>query len=163
MLLLTSYTGQPINPWSRIYPEEMIQTGISAIDTMNRLEWKHLWGVVDLMVLQPVHCPCSELLTSYKGSTCYHKIHVCASVLVVVRKKSSTLRYCQILPLSNLLSTGECIIFMVKTCFFSRFIWGNQGSPDWEVFLNSKVFLQLHYVSFPKYQSLVVRRWIHHT
>lgn len=28
--------GQPINPWSRIYPEEMIQTGISAIDTMNR-------------------------------------------------------------------------------------------------------------------------------
>ena len=30
--------GQPINPWSRIYPEEMIQTGISAIDTMNRSE-----------------------------------------------------------------------------------------------------------------------------
>ena len=28
--------GQPINPWSRIYPEEMIQTGISAIDAMNR-------------------------------------------------------------------------------------------------------------------------------
>ena len=28
--------GQPINPYSRIYPEEMIQTGISAIDTMNR-------------------------------------------------------------------------------------------------------------------------------
>ncbi|KAJ3088609.1 Vacuolar ATP synthase subunit B [Quaeritorhiza haematococci] len=27
--------GQPINPFSRIYPEEMIQTGISAIDTMN--------------------------------------------------------------------------------------------------------------------------------
>lgn len=30
------FVGQPINPWSRIYPEEMIQTGISAIDTMNR-------------------------------------------------------------------------------------------------------------------------------
>ena len=30
-------TGQPINPWSRIYPEEMIQTGISAIDTMNSI------------------------------------------------------------------------------------------------------------------------------
>lgn len=30
------FLGQPINPWSRIYPEEMIQTGISAIDTMNR-------------------------------------------------------------------------------------------------------------------------------
>lgn len=29
--------GQPINPWSRIYPEEMIQTGISAIDTMNSI------------------------------------------------------------------------------------------------------------------------------
>eukprot|EP00053_Salpingoeca_punica_P005799 m.56583 g.56583 ORF g.56583 m.56583 type:complete len:508 (-) comp13400_c0_seq1:301-1824(-) len=29
--------GQPINPFSRIYPEEMIQTGISAIDTMNSI------------------------------------------------------------------------------------------------------------------------------
>lgn len=29
--------GQPINPWSRIYPEEMIQTGISAIDAMNSI------------------------------------------------------------------------------------------------------------------------------
>jgi len=26
--------GQPINPYARIYPEEMIQTGITAIDTM---------------------------------------------------------------------------------------------------------------------------------
>ena len=31
------YVGQPINPWSRIYPEEMIQTGISAIDGMNSI------------------------------------------------------------------------------------------------------------------------------
>lgn len=29
--------GQPINPESRIYPEEMIQTGISAIDIMNSI------------------------------------------------------------------------------------------------------------------------------
>jgi len=29
--------GSPINPFSRIYPEEMIQTGISAIDTMNSI------------------------------------------------------------------------------------------------------------------------------
>merc|ERR1712004_221967 len=29
--------GQPINPESRIYPEEMIQTGISTIDTMNSI------------------------------------------------------------------------------------------------------------------------------
>ncbi|KAI9141456.1 P-loop containing nucleoside triphosphate hydrolase protein [Paraphysoderma sedebokerense] len=29
--------GQPINPNSRVYPEEMIQTGISAIDTMNSI------------------------------------------------------------------------------------------------------------------------------
>ncbi|KAI8492919.1 V-type proton ATPase subunit B [Branchiostoma belcheri] len=29
--------GQPINPQSRIYPEEMIQTGISAIDCMNSI------------------------------------------------------------------------------------------------------------------------------
>jgi len=32
-----SHSGQPINPWSRIYPEEMIQTGISAIDVMNSI------------------------------------------------------------------------------------------------------------------------------
>merc|ERR1711935_378432 len=29
--------GQPINPFQRVYPEEMIQTGISAIDTMNSI------------------------------------------------------------------------------------------------------------------------------
>ena len=29
-LLCCVLPGQPINPWSRIYPEEMIQTGISA-------------------------------------------------------------------------------------------------------------------------------------
>ena len=29
--------GQPINPFSRIYPEEMVQTGISAIDVMNSI------------------------------------------------------------------------------------------------------------------------------
>ncbi|UYV79035.1 ATP6V1B2 [Cordylochernes scorpioides] len=32
-----SALGQPINPASRIYPEEMIQTGISAIDVMNSI------------------------------------------------------------------------------------------------------------------------------
>ena len=29
--------GSPINPFARIYPEEMISTGISAIDTMNSI------------------------------------------------------------------------------------------------------------------------------
>jgi len=29
--------GQPINPYKRVYPEEMIQTGISTIDTMNSI------------------------------------------------------------------------------------------------------------------------------
>lgn len=29
--------GQPINPFEREYPEEMIQTGISSIDTMNSI------------------------------------------------------------------------------------------------------------------------------
>lgn len=29
--------GQPINPCCRVYPEEMIQTGISSIDTMNAI------------------------------------------------------------------------------------------------------------------------------
>lgn len=46
---LLQNTGQPINPWSRIYPEEMIQTGISAIDTMNRLDFRNIYmffGVV---------------------------------------------------------------------------------------------------------------------
>jgi V-type H+-transporting ATPase subunit B len=32
-----SGAGSPINPYSRIYPEEMIQTGISTIDTMNSI------------------------------------------------------------------------------------------------------------------------------
>lgn len=32
-----SSPGQPINPQCRIYPEEMIQTGISAIDGMNSI------------------------------------------------------------------------------------------------------------------------------
>ena len=36
-LSLSLSLGQPINPWSRIYPKEMIQTGISAIDTMNSI------------------------------------------------------------------------------------------------------------------------------
>jgi hypothetical protein len=36
--LLTTYReGSPINPYSRIYPEEMIQTGISTIDVMNSI------------------------------------------------------------------------------------------------------------------------------
>jgi V-type H+-transporting ATPase subunit B len=29
--------GSPINPYARVYPEEMISTGISAIDTMNSI------------------------------------------------------------------------------------------------------------------------------
>jgi len=29
--------GQPINPFSRVYPQEMIQTGISSIDVMNSI------------------------------------------------------------------------------------------------------------------------------
>jgi len=29
--------GQPINPFNRDYPNEMIQTGISAIDVMNSI------------------------------------------------------------------------------------------------------------------------------
>lgn len=29
--------GSPINPYSRVYPEEMISTGISTIDTMNSI------------------------------------------------------------------------------------------------------------------------------
>ncbi|RPB25995.1 B subunit of putative V-type ATPase [Terfezia boudieri ATCC MYA-4762] len=29
--------GSPINPYTRVYPEEMISTGISAIDTMNSI------------------------------------------------------------------------------------------------------------------------------
>uniref|UniRef100_A0A1I7WZY9 CHASE2 domain-containing protein n=1 Tax=Heterorhabditis bacteriophora TaxID=37862 RepID=A0A1I7WZY9_HETBA len=42
--------GQPINPWSRIYPEEMIQTGISAIDVMNSIAR----GQVYLNITHPI-------------------------------------------------------------------------------------------------------------
>lgn len=31
------FLGSPINPYSRVYPEEMIQTGISTIDVMNSI------------------------------------------------------------------------------------------------------------------------------
>jgi V-type H+-transporting ATPase subunit B len=37
LLVLIDSAGYPINPYSRIYPEEMIQTGISTIDTMNSI------------------------------------------------------------------------------------------------------------------------------
>lgn len=37
IIIFITYQGQPINPFTRIYPEEMIQTGISAIDTMNSI------------------------------------------------------------------------------------------------------------------------------
>lgn len=33
-LVLSAFLGSPINPYARIYPEEMIQTGISSVDTM---------------------------------------------------------------------------------------------------------------------------------
>lgn len=36
-MVLIGGAGCPINPYSRIYPEEMIQTGISTIDTMNSI------------------------------------------------------------------------------------------------------------------------------
>mmetsp|Transcript_18393 Transcript_18393/g.33083 ORF Transcript_18393/g.33083 Transcript_18393/m.33083 type:complete len:502 (+) Transcript_18393:29-1534(+) len=34
---LLNIQGQPINPFMRVYPQEMIQTGISAIDVMNSI------------------------------------------------------------------------------------------------------------------------------
>ena len=34
---MLSINGQPINPFQRVYPKEMIQTGISAIDVMNSI------------------------------------------------------------------------------------------------------------------------------
>ena len=36
-MLTSHHEGSPINPYSRIYPEEMIQTGISTIDVMNSI------------------------------------------------------------------------------------------------------------------------------
>ena len=35
--LFRDIQGQPINPYKRVYPSEMIQTGISAIDVMNSI------------------------------------------------------------------------------------------------------------------------------
>ena len=37
LIYLYNTLGSPINPYSRIYPEEMIQTGISTIDVMNSI------------------------------------------------------------------------------------------------------------------------------
>lgn len=36
-MLTDNLAGSPINPYARVYPEEMIQTGISTIDTMNSI------------------------------------------------------------------------------------------------------------------------------
>lgn len=46
--------GSPINPYARVYPEEMISTGISAIDTMNSVGKLQAlngfsWGVCELI------------------------------------------------------------------------------------------------------------------
>ena len=54
--------GQPINPFTRLYPQEMIQTGISAIDVMNRCVQLLLavgggaWAVV--CIAHPCMCVC---------------------------------------------------------------------------------------------------------
>lgn len=48
--------GSPINPYSRIYPEEMIQTGISTIDTMV----SRLFGDTDSINRSEFHCSRAE-------------------------------------------------------------------------------------------------------
>ena len=62
MMYVTSYltpSGQPINPWSRTYPEEMIQTGISSIDVMNSIA---RCVMLDLLLILPLLLPPPLLL-----------------------------------------------------------------------------------------------------
>lgn len=42
--------GSPINPYSRVYPEEMISTGISTIDTMNSVGELTLFCAINSLV-----------------------------------------------------------------------------------------------------------------
>ena len=58
LLIIVCGVGQPINPYSRIYPEEMIQTGISAIDTMNRQGCRRSHTSTSDACAQ--HCPWTE-------------------------------------------------------------------------------------------------------
>lgn len=50
--------GQPINPCKRAYPQEMIQTGISAIDTMNSIargQKYHYFQLLGFHIMKLVH------------------------------------------------------------------------------------------------------------
>ena len=55
--------GQPINPYCRIYPEEMIQTGISAIDTMNSIARGQKIPIFSAAGTNPYHISLSNLLS----------------------------------------------------------------------------------------------------
>ncbi|KAG5266310.1 hypothetical protein AALO_G00229550 [Alosa alosa] len=70
--------GQPINPQCRIYPEEMIQTGISAIDGMNSTRPENPCGpgtrLLPKQVLTPAWCP-QQLTTMTKNPPIVRSLH----------------------------------------------------------------------------------------
>lgn len=53
--------GSPINPYSRVYPEEMISTGISTIDTMN--------SVGELTVFCAINSPVGTFVADIRRSS----------------------------------------------------------------------------------------------
>ena len=63
--------GQPINPWSRIYPEEMIQTGISAIDTMNSIARGQ-----KIPIFSAAGLPHNEVSSSHSFSLSFSKLEI---------------------------------------------------------------------------------------
>lgn len=66
--------GEPINPFSREYPEEMIQTGISAIDVMNSIARGQ-----KIPIFSAAGLPHNDVKTFFFLSNEY--IHICENVV----------------------------------------------------------------------------------
>jgi len=63
--------GSPINPYSRIYPEEMIQTGISTIDVMNSIARGQKIPIFSAAGLP--HNEASHLFSGQKFDPCFSR------------------------------------------------------------------------------------------
>lgn len=72
--------GQPINPWSRIYPEEMIQTGISAIDVMNSIARGQ-----KIPIFSAAGLPHNEVLYTHVVFCLYSYINLISHYIILLR------------------------------------------------------------------------------
>lgn len=72
--------GQPINPWSRIYPEEMIQTGISAIDVMNSIARGQ-----KIPIFSAAGLPHNEVLHTHVVVCLYSYINLISHYIILLR------------------------------------------------------------------------------